>query len=396
MADRESALRAGEQRLREWGVAPDAGMAALQEVAGRDAAADLAIAARLGALTEPASVEALLALERSRADRLLHKEVRRSLYRLSQRGVAVPAAEPPVQTPRPAIAAPAIEGYLSPVDGAGDQLVWLVRAVPGGILHLFSVVNDPEGLRDVGLTETTRKSLREARDELRARHDLRMVEADWHYCDFVIWRGQRWVQERGHARSGDYAALRRQLTTQPPPAEAVPPIRHRLDADAVRDDARALIESPALLDEPELRTWILGPDVIAPYLAEMDSVRDSPLVLNELQQRDRFVAIVKRATEELFGGERQASWVRRLEEMAYFFDMTGRPERARSAYAAALALAASTRGGSAVPFCEELAQMSILGMWQAENRRAAEEARSSLVLTPQQAAMEAERRRRER
>lgn len=396
MADRDATLRAGEQRLREWGLPAGAGAAALRDLAGRDPAADVAIAARLGALAEPASVEALLALERSRPDRLLRKEVKRALYRLSQRGVAVPAPAPAQPAARPVLGGPALEGYISPVDGAGDQLVWLVRPIPGGILHLLSVVNDPEGLREVGLTETTRKILREAREELRVRNELRMVEADWHYCDFLIWRGHQRAQERSHAVSGDYPSLRRQMTSLPLPAEAEPLIRRRLDADAVRGDARALAESPALLGEPEFRTWFFGPETLAPYLAEMTEVRDSPLVLNELQQRDRFVGIFERATEELFGGERQPSWVRRLEEMAFFLDVTGRPERARSADAVALSLAVSTRGGRAIPFCEELVRVSLIGFWEAEAERTAAESRGSLVLTPQQAAMEAESRHRRR
>ena len=396
MPSREATLRAGEQRLREWGVPAGADVAALRAAVGRDPAADVAIAARLGTHAEPASVEALQALESGSHDKVLHKEVRRSLYRLSQRGVAVPSAEPAAPVARPVVGGPALEGYVSAVDGAGDQLVWLVRPVPGGILHLLAVVNDPEGLKEVGLSETTRKTLREARESLRDRHDLRMVEADWRYCDFLIGRAVGWARVHGHTISGDYTALRAKLTTQPPAADLPPLIAGRLAADAVRGDARALLESAVLLEEPEFRTWFFGPEVLKPYLDEMVQVRDSPLVLNEMQQQERFRAIIERAIEEVFGGERQASWVRRLEEMAYFFHAAGRADQARSAYAAALALAASTHGGREIPFCEHLARTSMLAFWQAETQREAEHSRESLLVTPQQAAMEAERRRRGR
>ena len=79
-----------------------------------------------------------------------------------------------------------------------------------------------------------------------------------------------------------------------------------------------------------------------------------------------------------------------------FLDVTGRPDRARSADAVALALAASTRGGRDIAFCEDLVRMSLVGFWQAESERAAEESRGALVVTPQQAAIEAEHRRRAR
>ena len=159
--DRQTQLRLGEQRLQAWGIASDAGITALQAVSGREPAADLAIAARLGTHADPGSVEALIALEAASHDKLVRKEIKRSLYRLEQRGVVIPKAAPP--PPGLTVAAPALEGYLSPVDGSGDQLVWLAKPRPGGLAHLFAVLNDPNGLREVDLSETTRKALRAAR-----------------------------------------------------------------------------------------------------------------------------------------------------------------------------------------------------------------------------------------
>src|SRR3989442_128811 len=116
--DRETQLRSGEERLREWGVPADAeaSVDVLRQHIGRDAAADLAIAARLGARAEAASVEALRTVEAASSDKLVRKEVRRSLYRLEQRGVTVPPSPAPASVK---IAAPALEGYVSAIDGRG-------------------------------------------------------------------------------------------------------------------------------------------------------------------------------------------------------------------------------------------------------------------------------------
>src|SRR5215468_7667046 len=210
---RDTQLRQGELLLKSWGVSTDAGAAALREVAGRETAADLAIAARLGALAESSSAEVLLAIEQRSQDKLVRKEVKRALYRLTQRGVAVPHAPPP----RPTVlaAAPPLEGYLSPVDGRGDQLVWLIKPRPGGLAHLFVVLNDPEGMREVSLSETSRKALRAARQELASRHELHLVDADWRYCDFVADRAFRWATAGGRTVSGDYRGLRAQLVQEP-------------------------------------------------------------------------------------------------------------------------------------------------------------------------------------
>lgn len=388
--NRDTQRRRGEERLKEWGVAGDAGVAALRAVTGRDAAADLAVAERLGAHVEAAAVAALLALESASKDKLVRKEVRRSLYRLQQRGLEIPHA--PAPPPPTLIAGPALEGYLSAVDGRGDQLVWLVKPRPAGVAHLFAVVNDPDGLREVELTETTRKALRAARQEMLSRHEIRMVEADWRYCDFLIDRAFRWATEKGHPISGDYRGVRAQLLKEP--AHEMPaPIRSRVDVEAVRSDPQLVVDSAALLEEKELRTWFFGPDDLKRYLDEVQQIKDSPLVLNQVQQQERVRAVVDRAVEEIFGGAMQSSWVRRLESMAYFFDVTGRPEQAQRALAAALALESSTHGGRDIALCETLARSGLAAFLQVEEQRQHEEARSSLVVTPQQAAREAQRRR---
>jgi hypothetical protein len=385
--DREGQLRRGETQLRDWGVPGDADATALRAVIGRDPAADLAIAARLGAQAAPASVEVLTALEAATADKLVRKEVHRSLYRLQQRGMEIPHASPsPSPTPTPAL-----EGYVSAVDGRGDQLVWLVKPRPGGIAHLFAVLNDPDGLREVDLNDTTRKALRAARQELLARHELRMVEADWRYCDFLVDRAFRWAAEKNHTVSGDYRGFRAQLIKEP--VTALPPlIVSKLDADAVRRDPQLVVTSDTLLVEPELRTWFFDAETLKAYIDEFQQIRDSPLVLSPVQQQERFRALVERAVEELFGGARRDSWVRRLQEMAYFFSATARVEPSKRALAVAYALEASDRGGRDIALCEALARRSLAAFLEMEEQRVQEEARSSLVLTPQQAARETQRR----
>src|SRR3989442_1158662 len=109
-------------------------------------------AALAGALGELASAEVgalLLALGPRAGERAVRKEIRRAFYRLRQRGVPVPAPPAPAATPRTP-AAPEAEGFLSPFDGRGDRLIWIVRPLPsGGAFLVAAQLNEPEGLRDL-------------------------------------------------------------------------------------------------------------------------------------------------------------------------------------------------------------------------------------------------------
>ena len=98
------------------------------------------------------------------------------------------------------------------MDGRGDQLVWLVKSQPAGVAHLFAVLNDPEGLREVALNTITRKALKAVRAELEERHELRLVDVDWHYADFLIHRAFEWASATSRSPSGSLSTGNRWAT----------------------------------------------------------------------------------------------------------------------------------------------------------------------------------------
>lgn len=379
----------GEQLLRKWQAGSDAD--ALRAVWGRDPDADAAIVARLGAHPEAGAAAVLVELDRTGPPKSVRKEIRRALFRLQQRGVPVPKPEaepaPPLRPP----AAP-IEGYLSPSDGNGDQLLWLLKPQPGGLAHLFAVVNDPAGMHEADLAEVSRKSVRAMREDLRRQNEIDMVPVDAAYCDHRMALAHAWASARQAPVRGDYLRFRARLFSTPP-REVPHPILAALGADAVGADPTALGEAAELLEEKEFRTWFLTEDAVRPYLEQIQQVSESPLLLSPQQQEERAAQVVDAAVAETFGGERQASTARRMLDMAWVFHATRRDAAARRALATALALRDGTRGGRGIPFCEALVRTSVAAHYRAAEVRKAEEARGSLIVTPQQARASLERQR---
>ncbi|HTO58148.1 MAG TPA: hypothetical protein VMJ74_10140, partial [Pseudomonadales bacterium] len=78
--DREAVLQQGEQRLVQSGATPEADATAMRALAHKEPAIDAAIAARLGAQPNDASVALLNEIEARSRDKLVLKEVKRSLY----------------------------------------------------------------------------------------------------------------------------------------------------------------------------------------------------------------------------------------------------------------------------------------------------------------------------
>ncbi len=382
MAARDDTPRAdADELLRAAGVAADdTDPARLLPLAGRDAALDLAIVARLARVADEAHAAALRRVEADAAragPKAVVKAARRALYLLGQRGVTVP--EPERIEPARRLAAPgSLEGYVSAIDGRGDRLIWLVRPQrEGGLLVLTAIVNEPAGLRDASLAELPRKTLRRMERDLQASHRLRMVAADGAYCDALLAEGFARARAAGTGGVGEYPTFRARLTsTEPAPRD--PPLAARVLGEAGRDVA----DGARLLDELEFTTWRLERPALAAYVAEIAAVRESPLVLSRPQQEERVRAVVARALRELFAEDGGAAYRRRLEEMAYYLDATARRPLAIVALASAQALAASTAGGEGIPFFEELTRRSFAVLLEEDAARAREEAQGSVLVRP--------------
>ena len=208
------------------------------------------------------------------------------------------------------------------------------------------------------------------------------MEASWRYCDWIASEGYERARSRGPLAEtvSAFPRLRLQIlrlpaTPQPSPIEEAPEI--------VPDSASAQA-SAELFTEKEMEHWFLPESTLAPYLQRVQEMRDSPIVLDRFQQMSRVNEIVNGALEETFSADGARSWQRRLDEIAYFFWKTGRPEAARRARAAARALSESTSGGRGIAFFEELARRSFGLFFERETEKEREQQASSLILTPDQ------------
>lgn len=332
--------------LREGRVAEDAVASLLTGADG------VALASALGELATPAVATLLVALEPRVHDRTVHKEVRRALYRLRQRGVSIPEVTAAAPAPGPTTDV-AAEGLVSAFDGRGDRLVWIIRALAGGgSLLVAAQLNEPGGLGDVHAIEGGRKHFRTVRQRMESEARIRLVPASWRTLDALLVE----AHERGgggeRARDHDYLRVRPRLTTDPalPPAE---PTSSRA-APPTDDEARTLAATSAsLLEEPELRTWYPSPEAAAPFVDELAAARESPLVVSRMAQEDRMREVLRRAARALYPS---AVMARRLAGTAYVLAETGRVPAARRALAVAHVLGDVSADPLGVPLLAALVE----------------------------------------
>jgi hypothetical protein len=319
-----------------------------------------------------AALPVLTTLAGDEAARGVRRAAKRALYRLAQQGVSAPAppARRPVVERRPERP---VRAWFSGVDGTGSRAVWvLFEGGFGGAALCSLIVNDVAGIRDVAGGEITKKRLEEELKSLRASQKLPWVEVP---------------PARATAAVAEALALHARLGTAPPPAFARwrPIFESVTDGAAAMDAARnAAAVDPVLAERgaellalPELASWFIDPEAVQSDALALLEARQSRLVVSDQIKSEREAAIVTRIVERELGPEARRRWARRLEEMAFVFDATRRPEPAAIARASAGALADETRDVARQPFATGLAHraLDIAGEVAAGRLRAADVSR---------------------
>jgi hypothetical protein len=385
---RDAALMKGTEDLLALGVdlealePSDDSVAVLSGLRPPSPEAERAMACWLGFAEIEKSAELLAKMELEARDKELKKEIRRSLFRLEQRGVA--AARRALDTAAPPVLSREQDrGYLSHVDGRGDQVIWYVRPERSGDYYILSgVVNDRKGLLEADAGRVARPGLRDLLEGTRRRFSIRLVPGDPLWCDLVVHEAYRKSDaQRRNPGVARFPSYRMEISHRVP--ERVPCPVHAHFGALPSEERERLVESSArLLDEPEMAGWILDADWIAPHLPALLEISESPLVLNRFQKEERREKALQEALSAILSGEAAEIYRRRMESASYFFLQDGREEPARRALAVHLALADLAGPPEAIPFLRALATKSLAAAEEAHRQRQAEEKRSSLILKP--------------
>ena len=375
---KSSEINPDDSKLIEAGfdpsLTPADAIAKLRELRGNPGITDLAIARALGAIADAGAAAMLVAMEAG-ATGAIRREVRRALYKLKQHGVDAPASTAPAAgTLHDDAEKTEITAMLSPIDGEGARIVWIVKPrMQGGLIRMWALISDHDGLVGAQNTRLSRRELKSERDELERRAQVKLVDGDWRVADFIACEAWRNTPESRRGQVGNFLAIRSELIASPPPTELAHPVYAELAAEAAAEP------SVELLKEPELLEWRLPDALLKPYVDEINQAGESVIVLSPLHKQERVNAVIDRATKELLTGDNGRRIQRRLEDIAYYLARVGR--RAQAGWAAAAA--ARLRDGidvTKVLFFQAFIRTQLGTVAAAEQQKAEEEPR--LIMTP--------------
>jgi hypothetical protein len=356
-------------------------IAQLKNAIGKSAETDIAAIFLLGKIAAQESLGLIREIEKTAIDKDVKKEIKRALFKLAQKGIAI-ADEAAVEK-KPAVLFERtvdIEAYMSAVDGGGGRLIWIAKPQPShGLQVIQAMLHDREGLLRFGGAQMKRKELRAMADEIKQQHGVSMIAVPWEFADQIIYDGYEKAKARGQSGLENFHETRSLVGTGKPK-----PVTHPIYAKLGSADLRQgpwREQSRRLLDEPELRYWLVIDDWVKGFLAQIEDARTSPLVLNEVQKEQRLAAIVRDAVTALCAGDSGKAFKQRMEDTALYFAETNRIEQAKLSLAVAQQVGEGDPGPLDISFLTGLMQKSF-AFFMSQQKAQKEEAESSLIIKP--------------
>ena len=299
---------------------------------------DAHLIAALGALSHPAIPPLLAALFGQARDKIRRKALKKTLHRLKTRGVAfaddlLPREEVSFGAPRPGAATV----FVSPIFGIGESYV--ILEAPPEILggnFLVARVSDQEGFKECVLLSLKRQQQAEVWGRFREQGLDQWFSPPPAYAVRLL---EEAYTHKAGSGAAQYGALREKIFRHWGRPEAAPDLDQELPALSPGEMPRLLEHCRKLALDPLFLSFLPGPEEIAPWLAKLKEVEDSPLVLSDQQKQVRIDGVLDEATRALYPLETRADWGRRLLTTAYYLHLTGREEDSRAARAAAADLA---------------------------------------------------------
>ncbi len=326
-------------------------------------------------LKDASSIPLLLAVRAGFREKDVIKAIKRALFKLNRRGVSTEDFDTenrasstilkPLKKERPLC-------YVGPVYGFGFRGVLVILHRGGKGLDIgFGIVSDEEGIQEFLFNNVSKTRAKEFKEHISEQVGPLVETSLSHAATILEESYQKHLSLKSDVPS-DYLELRPWLlenTTllgQPVIYDLIPE-----SSDSETDLTGARLWE--FFDHELMDSWLIDPDALGPFMADMLKVHDSPIVLTEAQKSVRIREIKEKSMGEIFPAEKRGLVKRRLEEMGYIFFKLGQEETAGVALAAARSVVQDASILKTDPVIETLLERSLEFYTKAMEERGAEQ-----------------------
>lgn len=315
----------------------------------------------LGSRADRRGVYLLTRILRETDDKELSKGIKKTLYRLKNKGIVCEPAEPPAAVPahREEVALPTPAAYATAIDPLGERLILAIKPKNDQELTILQfLVSDQKGIHDLIASVTTPADFEQYLTKMSTTKDITMVKLDLDYCHLLIKESSRKNHLSGTAIPPGYFLWKKFFSSYDTSLEK-PPIYALVNTGAVPSDPSLLRRSEELTEKYSFTFWMIEWKLLINAYREIHDLENSLLVLTKEQKASRIRDIVQKTARLFFDDTNRLLFQRRLEESAYILWKTDKHEDAKSAFAAALAFAPGGLPSDRHPFALKTVEVNL-------------------------------------
>lgn len=309
---------------------------------------------------DPEVIPVLLAVREAFPQKNVQKAIKKTIFKLKQKGITHPDLEPekgpPVLARSSEVTDPA--AFLGPIDGSGSRGVLLMLPqIPTGVDVGMGAISDELGFIQFFVGRYSKKQLKEIKEIFFSSFD-NAVETPISHAATLLERAYGKSQEGLNESSRGYLQLRPWILESVSLLEQSA-IYDLMPFDSLSEEGLTSSQIEKLLAHELMKTWIIDPDKIKPLVEDIQKVKESRILVSDAQKTEQITEAKRKATREIFSEDKRLLMKWRLEEMAYFFFKLNEEEMARLSLTAAQSLEEKDSALLVNPFLEAIMERSL-------------------------------------
>ena len=287
-------------------------------------------------IEDPRTIDLLYMVEDAFDEKNVLKAVKKTLFKLKQKGITIPARNKPQSTsfPPKKLETESPEAYISSIDTEGGQsILFMIPHIYKGVEVGIGVVNYNSGIEYFIYNQCGKKRSKEIKKYF-IEQNRRVVETSMPHATTILENAYKRDELKAGESAADYLKLRPWLL------ENITLREESIIYDFISKQEISEVDITGsqvekLFEHELMESWIINPDDIKPVLDDILKVDDSLIIISGDQKIDRINEIKKKALPALFSETKRLILKDILEETAYIFYRLEEEEYARICVAAA-------------------------------------------------------------
>ena len=309
----------------------------------------------------PKILQVVLAIRDAYPDKNVQKAVKKTLFKLKQRGVQIPNLESDI-TPALILKAPQKEApsaYVGPIDGTGSRGVMIkIPQVPKGVNIGIGIVSADEGIAYFIYGEYSKKQAKDVKALFYEQTDGWAVETSISHVATILEKAYAKNNTGSSEATEGYLQIRPWILEQATLLDR-PVIDDFISSDSISKEILTELMLDKLLEHELMESWLIDPEKMEPIFEEISEAEESPILISEAQKSDRIREIKDKAIADIYPDSKRLELKDSLEEMAYIFYKQDEEEYTRLSLLAASSLEQTNYSLATNPFLKALLDHNI-------------------------------------